>query len=543
MGLQWLLIIPPLLTLALAIYSRRVALALLIGCLTAALINTDFSPLYALSFFAEKFLQTTELNQWTSWEGITQAQNPQVSLFVILMGILIRTIEYVGGYRAFNQTIEHYVHQKQDAEMAAVTLSHCVSIDGYLATLTVGSVMRPLMDKFHSTRIKLAYIARSVAISVCSLNPFSTWMALILLQMNVSKIHAAQSDDTLIIANTMTMYFLMIPFMFYSLLTAFSVWLVVSKQISFGTIGRLEYTQYQHPAPQPTPETPPKKDDSRLTDFFLPLLLLVSLTFLGFYLSGKCAILSSDLHCIHAMENIDVAPSLFFASLASVIIYFAYLLFRGALALKDCWKLTKDGVLMMVSSVAILNLAWTFGAIETHSGNVAALIESLTPKGMQPIWLPLVFFLSACGIALATGSSWATIALMFPLVASVSVSIHPNPAPIELGDLPLLIPTLGAVVSGAVAGDQLSPIADSSIVVCASSQCQHGDHAYAQFTYGIPVIIATALAYALAGWIALWNPWIGILAPLLITASLITVYFSVRQQHTRWNLATKVVVR
>src|SRR5690606_15230181 len=100
---------------------------------------------------------------------------------------------------------------------------------------------------------------------------------------------------------------------------------------SFGTIGRLEYAQHQHSALQPILSTPLKKDDSRLTDFFLPLLLLVSFTFLGFYLSGKCAILSSDLHCIHAMENINVAPSLFFASLASVIIYFAYLLLRGTL--------------------------------------------------------------------------------------------------------------------------------------------------------------------------------------------------------------------
>ncbi|MFA6915518.1 MAG: Na+/H+ antiporter NhaC family protein [Parachlamydiales bacterium] len=536
---HWLLIIPPLLTIALAIYSRRVVLALLVGCLAAAFIISDYSLWNSLAFFGRNLLKTTQLDQWTSWSGIWNAQNPQVSLFVIFMGILIRTIEKVGGYKAFILAIERFVHRKQDAELAAVALSHCVSIDGYLATLTVGSVMRPLIDKFDSTRVKLAYIARSVAIPVCSINPLSTWMALILLQLNVAKIHAAQGEGTLIIANTISVYFSMIPFMFYSLLTAFSVWLVVSKQFSFGAIGALENSKTQHIPAQKDESIFPSGFTPNISDFFLPLIFLVTFTFIGFYLTDKCAFFAKDISCIHSQEHIDVAPSLLYASIAAVIIYFIYMYLRGAIVLKDTWKLSKDGFLMMIPSVAILNLAWTFGAIETQSGTVASLIEHLTPKGVLPIWLPMVFFLSACGIALATGSSWATIALMFPLVVTTSVSIHGAAAPIEIGDLPLLIPTLGAVVSGAVAGDQLSPIADSSIVVCASSQCPHGDHAYAQFTYGIPILFFTAAAYALSGWLVAWGSWIGILAPLFITGAMITAYFYLRQQHMYMSLATK----
>lgn len=529
---HWLLVIPPLLTIALAIYSRRVALALLTGCLAAAFIVSDYSLTHALTFFGTKLLKTTQFDQWTSWEGLWKAQNPQISFFVIFMGVLIRTIEKVGGYKAFNRAIERFVHRKQEAELAAVALSHCVSIDGYLANLTVGSVMRPLIDKFDSTRVKLAYIARSVSIPICSINPLSTWMALILLQLNVSKIHATQGEGTLIIGNTISVYFSMIPFMFYSLLTAFSVWLIVSQQLSFGALGALERSKNQH-IPLVKEEVNLKPGyEPIISDFFLPLIFLVSFTFLGFFLSDKCALFKKDISCIHSMGHIDVAPSLLFASIGSVILYFIYMKCRGALAFSEIVTLTKEGFVMMIPSVAILNLAWTFGAIETESGTVASLIEHLTPKGVLPIWLPAVFFLSSCGIALATGSSWATIALMFPLVASTSVSIHGSPAPIEIGDLPLLIPTLGAVVSGAVAGDQLSPISDSSIVVCASSQCQHGDHAYAQFTYGLPILLFSASAYVMTGWLVGWGSWVGILAPLLITGSLLTCYFFFRGRKT-----------
>jgi len=142
----------------------------------------------------------------------------------------------------------------------------------------------------------------------------------------------------------------------------------------------------------------------------------------------------------------------------------------------------------------------------------------------------------------AIGSSWATIGILFPVVTASITTMETHPIPFELYEVPLLLPTLGAVVSGAVVGDQLSPMSDSSVVVTASTQCIHADHIQSQFTYGLPIILCTCIAYGLSGWIAIWNPFLAVIIPLTTSGLIATLYFVLRNRYSRYNLATKATL-
>lgn len=524
------LILPPLVTLIVAALSRQIVLALLIGCLLAALFAVDLSFINAVLLFGKRLLETTQLNQWTSWEGILDAPNPQISLFVILMGILIHTIEWTGGFTAFHATLSHFIHRKQQAESAAVCLSHFVAIDGYLAALTVGSVMRPLVDQYASTRIKLAYIARSMAIPLCSLNPFSTWMALLLLQISISGIHPNDETATHVIADPFHVYFGILPYTFYSLLTVFVIWQVVSLQISFGSMALYEQNpQLINRKNLLLPSGLAKRYQPRLLDFFLPILLLIAGTFMGFLYTG--GYFSQSISLLEAMERISVAPALLGASAFATIIYFIYMTLRGAITPREYLLVSKEGMIMMLPSVALLNLAWTFGHLQTHDNLLGDALGNMLPSELQKSYMPFIFFLLSLFTATATGSSWATIAMLFPVATATLVRISGESFPIPLQELPELLPTFGAVLSGAVCGDQLSPISDTSIVASASAQCSHADHVHSQMSYSVPVIIASALAYILAGFLAPFSLTLSWVLPLIASTACCCLYFTLHPRY------------
>ncbi len=539
----WLLLIPPLVTLAIAVTTRRAVLSLLCGCILAGWILSDFSLGEGILLFGTKFLSTSQFDQWTSLSGVLNAPNPQICFFVIVTGILICTIERTGGYKAFNETLERYVHQKQQAELAAVALSHCVSLDGYLSTLTVGSVMRPLIDKYQSRRVKLAFIARFLAIPICSINPFSTWMALILLQLNIAGIHPHGAETSVISIDPFSVYFMVIPYMFYSILSLFTVWFVVSKQISFGTMGQLEHSaeKIKHKR-GPYDKSINPKYIPRLFDFFSPILASILFTALAFLYTGGWWLFGGERGILEAMEHINVAPSLLFGSCAATLFYLIYMSFRGALKLKDWWPLVKEGAATMFAPLLVLNLAWTFGALEIQSDIVHRILQNMIPQDVEFIWIPLIFFIGAIFTSTAIGSSWATIGLLFPIVTATITSMESHPIPFELYEVPLLLPSLGAVVSGAVAGDQLSPISDTSFVVSASTQCIHGDHVQSQFTYGIPLVVCTCAAYALAGWLSVVSPLMAATLPVIFSALMAAIYFLLRNKYSRYRFASNTTL-
>jgi len=179
----------------------------------------------------------------------------------------------------------------------------------------------------------------------------------------------------------------------------------------------------------------------------------------------------------------------------------------------------------MMFAIMILCQAWTLSTVCTELNTNNYLI-GLVGENL-PLWaLPLSVFLISALISFATGTSYGTMGIMFPLVIPLAVSlITANGLPIiSDGDYnSIFLGVIGATFSGALFGDHCSPISDTTTMSAISSRCDLLDHFSSQLPYGIVVLIVSALSgfifSALNG-----EPWLAIFLGLT-TLSLI-VFFS-----------------
>ena len=105
---------------------------------------------------------------------------------------------------------------------------------------------------------------------------------------------------------------------------------------------------------------------------------------------------------------------------------------------------------------------------------------------------------------LAMGTSWGTIALILPIV----VGVFPE------GD-PLFLVAVGATLAGAVYGDHISPISDTTILSSAGAKCNHLRHVATQLPYATTVMVVCFVCYIVAGFTA--NPWISLALGMVLT--------------------------
>lgn len=141
----------------------------------------------------------------------------------------------------------------------------------------------------------------------------------------------------------------------------------------------------------------------------------------------------------------------------------------------------------MVPAILILALAWTLKSMTDSleaASYVAHLIEG---TGLQTL-LPAVIFVTACFLAFATGTSWGTFGILIP----ICVAVFPV-------GTPLRIISISACMAGAVCGDHISPISDTTIMASAGAGCKHVNHVSSQLPYAITVAVISFLTYIVAG--------------------------------------------
>ena len=187
----------------------------------------------------------------------------------------------------------------------------------------------------------------------------------------------------------------------------------------------------------------------------------------------------------------------------------------------------------MIPAITILILAWTISGICSANylntgGYIGNLVNDLIAKNAAfPIFIiPVITFVIAGFLAFATGTSWGTMALFIP----IGVAICKTPATAHM-----LMPILGSILAGAVYGDHISPISDTTILSSTGAQCNHLDHVSTQMIYASLVAGCSAIGYILMGMIN--QPWI----PLLVSLALMLVsiwYLNKRQQRKDAKEAT-----
>jgi Na+/H+ antiporter NhaC len=99
-------------------------------------------------------------------------------------------------------------------------------------------------------------------------------------------------------------------------------------------------------------------------------------------------------------------------------------------------------------------------------------------------------FVSAALLAFAIGTSWGTFAIVLPIAGAVVSAT---------GNMHLLLPSMAAVLSGAVFGDHSSPISDTTVLASAGTSCKVLSHFESQLPYAILAAILTSIGFLFFG--------------------------------------------
>lgn len=494
MAYSWLVLIPPFLVLILSFIFKNVVPSLIVGIISGAFIASFLS---GKSPFA---ITISSLSAQMEFDTMC------IFLFLIILGTLIALMNTTGGIHAYAYALQKRLKNKKSTETASIALSFCFLIDDFFSALTVGSIMRPLTDKFRIPRAKLAFLLDAMAAPLVVLVPISSWIATLTSQFEKSGISLQPHENPIILADPFSAYLHVIPFIFYSFISIFATIFIVRQNISFGPMAYQEQEAEisgnlfgGKKAIQTQIELIEPRKGS-LFDFMVPLFSLIICVF-GFLLYlGDFVWFGGNSGFTQAMLQSNIFLALFLGSLFALCLSFIYTLYKHEITIKDFIPLFKTGFDIMGSAIVILFFAWTFSTLLRNDLHTGSYIAQILSGILSPILLPAGFFVITTITSIATGSSWGTIAVMLPLAIPMLTSFVHLPLPTSPENVPLLFPLLGAVLAGAIAGDQISPIASTTIMSSSSSGCYHKDHVYTQFIYALPSLIASFIAFIIAGY-------------------------------------------
>ncbi len=515
-------LLPPILVLVLGCITRRVLLSLVAGIVLAALIAANFVLPDALGLFYNILWKNLEFKTFFSSSTFWETGNLFICIFLLLLGIFITMLQLSGGAYAYSLFASRKVKSRKSAESASLLLSCGLFIDDYLSCLTVGSVMYPLTDTQKIPRAKLAYLVDSLSGSLTILCPFSSWAAAMVGFLSDNGVSEYITVNTLIVANPLSMFLNILPYVFYSFILFPVVWYIVRWRVSFGLMKKHEQVAHTTGNLFGGTNTKIARDKvdhnphhTTLLEFFLPIGVLLISVVGGILYSGHWWVLGGYNALVQAFQQASAAAGLFIGGVLSLIICTIFFVLRQRIEIKQIPAIYWQGIKLMFPSIVILMLSWTFGDFLRNQLHTGEYLATLLLNTINVTCLPILLYFVAFCIAFTIGSAWGTAAMLFPIVIPLVLTMINAPPQPTLIQVPILFPVLGAILSGCVAGNHVSPIADTTIMSALSTGVSLRDHAYTQMQYALPGILITGLAYLLSGLLIEHGLLVTVLVPII----------------------------
>ncbi|KKQ49538.1 MAG: Na+/H+ antiporter-like protein [candidate division TM6 bacterium GW2011_GWF2_38_10] len=511
MQYEFLTLCVPLIVVILASITKNVRVSVGVAIVFAALIATDFSLVGAFQLVLQRFLEVSELSNFASWPRFLGSFNLFICLFLLLLGIIIELIQQSGGAYAYGNFIIDKLKNAKNAQRASLILSLGFGMDDYFSSLTVGSVMRPITDEFRIARVKLGLLVNSLASPLAVLFPLSSWIAQIVGQFRQAGIGTSIKNGILIAHDPFYLYLSVIPFLLYAIIAFFSIWFIVSKGYVHGTLAKHERiaqkTGNLFAGRVLTTRAPRKSSEyfagARVWDFLLPILLLVG------------SVVLFNMYCGN-----DIPLALCKGGGITVLFSCVYLVFRGRIAPKEILGIVWHGSRLMMSSVVVVVFIWTLSALLKDDLQLGSYLAGLIGGRIAIHLLPALFFIAAVTISTMIGSAWGAFGILLPIAIPMLVSLSGVSVPAHIGELSMLLPLLGAIISGSVAGNHLSPIADVMFMSSTSAGAYHLDLVRVMAGFAFPVVLAALGAFLLQGYLLVWGC-------SLVGAMIVTLLFGI----------------
>ncbi len=485
----WWALIPPLLAIILAFITKEVYSSLFIGVAVGALLYSGFHPWDSFVNFFEIMKNSMNLN---------------ILIFDVLLGMIIVLMAKSGGSAAYGKWAGTKIRTKRSALLATMGLGVLIFVDDYFNCLTVGSVMRPVTDQQKVSRAKLAYIIDATAAPVCIIAPISSWAA---------AVNSYVPADAGI--SGFQLFLRTIPYNLYAILTLVMVFFICFTGFDFGlmkkheenaakgdlfTSGGDEFEQVSEDEVNP---------GGKVMDLVLPVAVLIvsaigAMIYTG-YLGG-----AKDI--ITAFSGCDAETSLIFATMVTIFFMMLLYLPRKVVDFKGFMESLVEGFKLMIPAITILIFAWSLKGIGDAMGLAEFVGGIVGENASASIFIPVVLFAVAIFLSFfSTGAiSWGTFAILVPIATGMFAGNT---------SLEMMIISVSAVLAGAVCGDHVSPISDTTVMSSAGAQSNHINHVSTQMQYAAIVAGVCMVGYIIAALTKIW--WLTLGISLLILLAIL----------------------
>ena len=457
----WLSLLPAAVTIGLAFATRRVIPSLFAGIVAGS---------------AVLWLQT---GSWAESEPISRFLLPAIGsksyarillIYLWCLGGLIGMWEKTGGAEHFARSVVRFVQGPRTAMLFTWFMGLVFHQGGTVSTVLVGTTVKPIADRHRVSHEELSYVVDSTASPVATLLAFNAW-PLYITGIVVGTIPLLATEES-----AYAFFWSALPYNFYA-------WLALSATLLFSLgwlpwVGRKMRTARERarrdgtldrPGAEPlamarsAQDTRPPDYRPSLWDFLLPIAVLLGIAIFPVVFLDQ--------------NRIDEA------FIAALLVSMGIAMCRG-MSLADVMDGFLRGCQTMTIGAIVLGLAVTLGTVSKELSTASFVVE-LMGDGI-PVWsLPALLMALCMLIAFATGTSWGTYAVVFPLAMPLAWALNPDPTYIEV--------CFAAVLGGAVFGDQCSPISDTTILSSMFTGCDLMDHVRTQF----PIALAAATIGAL----------------------------------------------
>ena len=506
-----LTILPPLVAIVLAFVTKETILSLFLG----VFVGEFMICINNVNIFE------TIINAFISLcshivGSLADPWNAGIILQCLLIGGVIQLVSKMGGAKALATALSKYAKTPTSAQLITWVLGICVFFDDYANSLIVGPIMRPVMDKLHVSREKLAFVVDATAAPIAGIMIISTWIGL-----ELSLIKDGLTAIGFTQMSAFGMFLQTIPYRFYNIFILIFIVITAITLYEFGPMKDAEIRARKRKEDEPVVdeggiagfEDVEPAPGAKLTvwNAIIPIGTLIVSALLAFYWSGYTTILAGTDQALitlmhtaplsfngifEALSASDASVALLQSALLASIVAIVMAVGESIYTVGEAINVWIDGMKTIVITGVILLLAWSLGAVIGDVGTADYLVGILSST--IPYWtVPALIFILGAIISFATGTAYGTMTILMPLAIPLAWNIKP-----EFG---FLVTAISAVLTGAIFGDHCSPISDTTIMSSMGSGCNHIAHVNTQIYYAIFVaIITVVIGYIPAGFGIPW---------------------------------------
>ena len=440
-------LLPPVIAIIFALKTKEVYISLLIGIVSGTLLLTNFHLVESLNLLFDTVVNC-----------LSKPSNIGILIFLVMLGIIVTLMTKSGGSQAYGKWAKKKMKSSKQSLFSTFILGVVIFVDDYFNCLTVGSVMREITDEFKVSRAMLAYIIDSTAAPVCIIAPISSWAAAVS--------GYTSGDGFQLFLNT-------IPFNLYALLTIVMVCYVIGSEFHLGKMKKHELAaqngdvcfgddSYQ------TNEEISYNQKGKVLDLILPVIVLIMSCIIGMIYTGG---FFDGKDLITAFSQCDASRGLVYGTFVTLIFVFILYIPRKIISYNEFVECIPEGFKAMVPSILILVLAWSLGDLVSNQLQAGAFVYNTLQSA-----------------SISTGTSWGTFGILIPM----ATSLFPEGST-------MLVISIASILAGAVCGDHISPISDTTIMASTGAQCNHLYHVTTQIPYALVVASACFIGYLVAG--------------------------------------------